>query len=145
MSFARLLSAVSVRTRIIAIALFPVIGFLVNGIAFTSGEAEVENAFASVSRAAALSDASREYKGAIAIMHISARDFAAAPNQDLVKAFGQAHAVAANSLATIAKSLGNSEQDNIARLRIQLQAVVASFNDLVKEQQLLGFTESDGV
>ena len=145
MSFSRLISTISVRTRIVAIALFPVIGFLVNGIAFTSGEAEVENAFASVNRAAALSDASREYKGAIAIMHISARDFAATPSQDLIKAFAQANELAANGLATIAKSLGDTEQGNIARLQVQLRAVVASFEDLAKEQKLLGFTESDGI
>jgi methyl-accepting chemotaxis protein len=145
MTFSRLIFGISVRSRIILIALFPVVGFLVNGIAFRSGESEVESAFASVSHAAALSDASREYKGAIAVMHISAHDFAAAPHQDLIETFARAKTVAQNSLATIAKSFGASEQANIARLRIQLQAVVASFDKMVEEQKLLGFTDSEGV
>ena len=62
---ARLISRVSVRTRIVAIAVIPVIGFLANGIAFTSGETEVDGAFASALQAAALADASRGRKDGI--------------------------------------------------------------------------------
>ena len=145
MAFSRMISGISVRTRIITIALIPVIGFLVNGVAFRSGEAEVENAFASVSHAAALSDASREYKGAIAIMHISARDFVTTPSQDLIKAFARAKTVASSSLATIAKSLSDTEEGRIVQLRTQLLAVVMSFDNLVNAQQQLGFTDSEGI
>ena len=56
----------------------PVIGFLVNGIAFTTGEAEVDNAFESVQAAGTLEDASRDFKDALnrmrtapAISHVS--------------------------------------------------------------------------
>ncbi len=41
----------SVRMRIVVIALVPLIGFLANGFAFTTGEAEVDNAFESVQAA----------------------------------------------------------------------------------------------
>ena len=39
-----LISRVSVRTRIIALAIVPLIGFLANGVAFTSGKTEVDAA-----------------------------------------------------------------------------------------------------
>src|SRR5262249_27991154 len=66
LSFANAISAVSVRDRIIGLALIPVIGFLANGIAFTSGQSEVTDAFANVATAATLADASREFKIALA-------------------------------------------------------------------------------
>src|SRR2546423_13729306 len=75
-----LISRISVRTRIVAIAVIPVIGFLANGIAFTSGEAEVGGAFQSAQQAAALADASREFKVALTSMRMSAKEFAAQPS-----------------------------------------------------------------
>jgi methyl-accepting chemotaxis protein len=60
-----LISRISVRTRIIALAIVPVIGFLANGIAFTSGKTEVDSAFESEQQAAVLADASREFKVAL--------------------------------------------------------------------------------
>jgi hypothetical protein len=53
-------SKVSVRGRIVAIAVIPVIGFLSNGIAFTVGETDVDGAFFSVRQATALADASEQ-------------------------------------------------------------------------------------
>ena len=77
MIIARLLSALSVRTRIAVLALIPVAGFLANGVAYLSGEAEVKSAFESMNQAAGLADASREFNGAIATMGNAARDFVA--------------------------------------------------------------------
>jgi methyl-accepting chemotaxis protein len=81
------LSAISVRARIVALALIPVCGFLANGIAFTSGQADVQAAFASVNRVAALSDASNDFKDALAVMRLTVRDFASKPDDTLVQAF----------------------------------------------------------
>ena len=47
-SLSRLVTSMSVRMRIIVIALVPVLGFLANGFTFTGGEAEVDHAFESV-------------------------------------------------------------------------------------------------
>ena len=44
-SLVRALASVSVRTRIIGIALIPVVGFLANGISFTLGQSDVTSAF----------------------------------------------------------------------------------------------------
>src|SRR6266704_2299304 len=79
-SFQRLISKLSVRGRIVAIAVIPVVGFLANGLAFTSGETQVGNTFESAKSAAALADASRELKSALAGMQMGAKDFVAQPS-----------------------------------------------------------------
>src|SRR5688572_1412258 len=79
------LSAFSVRARIVALALIPLGGFLANGIAFKSGEADVQAAFGSVNRAAALSDASHDFKAALAVMRLTVRDFTSKPDGFLVQ------------------------------------------------------------
>src|SRR5512141_961207 len=81
---ARLLAYFSVRTRIIVLALIPVAGFLANGLTYMSGEREVGNAFQTVKHSAALADASRDFKSAIAGMRITLKDFTAAPSDDLI-------------------------------------------------------------
>src|ERR1700754_412124 len=74
-SLARVISSVSVRTRIIGLAVIPVLGFIATGMAFRSGQPEVTQAFANVGTAAVLADASREFKFALATMQIAAKDF----------------------------------------------------------------------
>ena len=76
---ARLVSRVTVRTRIIIIAMIPVIGFLANGVAFMTAQSEVEAAFRSVAQAAEVAEASREFKMALTAMRMSAKEFAARP------------------------------------------------------------------
>jgi hypothetical protein len=46
----RLLTSFSVRTRIVVLALVPVVGFLANGLTYVSGEGEVGTAFETVKR-----------------------------------------------------------------------------------------------
>jgi hypothetical protein len=55
----RLTLALSVRARIIAITLIPMIGFLANGAAYVSGEQDVDHALDSVKQATSFADASR--------------------------------------------------------------------------------------
>jgi methyl-accepting chemotaxis protein len=139
------LSAFSVRARVVALALVPVVGFLANGIVFTSGEAEVNAAFATVKRAAALADSAHDFKAALARMRLSVRDFALGPTRELVLAFAAAQGVATKSLDTIEGALADPEQMKIAGLRERVDSVAGSFADLVKQQEILGFTEEDGI
>ncbi len=139
------LKALSVRARIIALALIPVVGFLANGVAFTSGEADVATAFASFKRAAALSDASNDFKAALATMRLTVRDFASKPDQSLVSAFNESERLASDSLNTIEHSATEREKKDIAGLRERLASVAKSFGNLVREQEALGFTEDDGI
>ena len=69
----RLLASFSVRTRIIVLALIPVVGFVANGWTYLSGEREVGAAFQTVTNSGRLADASHDFKSAIAAMRISAR------------------------------------------------------------------------
>ena len=139
------LSAFSVRARIIAIALFPVLGFLANGSAFTRGEAEVEAAFESANRAAAMSDAAHNLKAALAAMRLSVRDFAVRPAQSLVSAFNDNRGLAMKSLDVIESSATTRERENIAGVRDRVTSVANLFENLIKDQQALGFTENDGI
>lgn len=83
-SVRRIIGRVSVRARIVLLAAIPVIGFLVNGIAYTAGEREVEHAFRTADRAADLAEVSREFRGTLVQMRVRTRDFAARSSQELI-------------------------------------------------------------
>ena len=72
------------RTRIIVLALIPVVGFLANGLTYVAGEGDVASAFETVKHSAALADASRDFKSAVSDMRITAKDFTATPGDELV-------------------------------------------------------------
>ncbi len=139
------LSAFSVRARMVALALIPVGGFLANGIAFKSGEADVQAAFANVNRAAALSDASHNFKVALADMQFTVRDFASNPNGVSVRAFDKSRKLAARSLDRLEGWLSVPERQEVVGLRARLDEVAYSFGSLVKEQERLGFSAEDGI
>jgi methyl-accepting chemotaxis protein len=136
---------ISVRTRIVAIAIIPVIGFMANGLAFTSGETEVGHAFASSQRAAKLADASREFKVALTSLRMSAMEFAAQPSYDLVDQFRKTHEAALRSLATIEAATDPDQRAAIGILQTQVVTLQSSFTELIQAQEKLGFAESEGL
>jgi hypothetical protein len=99
---AQSIASLSVRTRIIGLALIPVVGFLANGIAFTTGQSEVNDAFANAGTAAALADASREFKLALATMQIAAKDYVAQPSDERARAFEAARMLTTGNFDKIA-------------------------------------------
>jgi len=141
----RLLTSFSVRTRIVVLALVPVVGFLANGLTYLSGEGEVGTAFNTVKRSGALADASRDFKGAVASMRITVKDFAASPSTNLVVNFEQAHAQALKSLDAVADSIDRGNPENIAGLRKDVMELRENFNEMVREQETLGFDDSSGL
>lgn len=145
MSILNLVTRFSVRTRIVTLAIIPVVGFLANGIAFTIGETEVAGAFDSVKQAATLADSGQEFKEALAAIRINARDFAARPGPDRIKTFEDSHRRAIMSLVTIERAVPDAERQQIYALRARLAAVNTNFNYLIKEQEALGFTDEDGI
>ena len=56
----RVLTAFSVRTRIVVLAMIPVAGFIANGMTYVAGEDDVGTAFQTAKRSGALADASRD-------------------------------------------------------------------------------------
>ena len=135
----------SVRARIVVLALIPVIGFLANGVTYVSGEGEVGQSFATANRARELADASRDFKIAIAAMRIAAKDFTVSPRGALVDSFAAAADAANKSLDQIEQTIGNLPHDDIAGLRSSLAALKDNFDKLVAEQRTLGFNEHQGL
>jgi methyl-accepting chemotaxis protein len=141
----RLLSHMSVRTRIVVLAAIPVAGFLANGLTYLGGERDVAIAFATVNRSGALADASRDFKSSIAAMRIVVKDFSTLPGNDLVEDFERAHRLAVVSLNTIASSIEGQRAENIGSLRKDVMLLRENFQELVREQTTLGFREASGL
>ncbi len=141
----RLLNSVSVRTRIVVLALIPVVGFLATGLTYVSGERDVGTAFETVKHSAALADASRDFKSAVAAMRIIVKDFSANPSDNLVLSFAQSHAAASQSLDVIAGSIDPLHLENIESLRMDVMGLRSTFTELVQEQKTLGFEEKSGL
>src|SRR3984893_17943518 len=144
-SFQRLISRLSVRSRIAAIAVIPVVVFLASALAFTTGETEVGNAFESVKSAAVLADASREFKAALARMQMASKDFVAQPSEDEVAAFAAGHELASDSLVKIGASIDDAMQrDDIGVSRQALGEMKLNFDALAQEQHELGYSPGEG-
>ena len=144
-NLSRLVRALSVRTRILLIALIPVFGFAANGISFIAGEREVADAFDRYRRADATADASHSLKEAISKMRIAARDFATDPDEATLKAFETANAQALDKLAFIERTLDQNERMRIAWIPDRLKEIGNRFSNVVLNQRELGFSESDGL
>ncbi len=143
-SLVKAIASISVRTRIIGIALIPLVGFVVNGVSFTAGENDVTNAFHNVESADKLSDASREFRNALVSMQFAAGDFVAAPSAELVKSFDENHAQASSHFDRIATAAGAISEDDISLVRQKLGELKFAFSYLSDEQSELGFSEEQG-
>jgi methyl-accepting chemotaxis protein len=144
----RIVSALPVGYRIAAIAVLPVISFLAIGIAFTSGEAEVGNAFAGTKEADLLAGASREFRSGLNAMKFSAKDFAASPRTNLITAFNDGHTETTRSLDVIQKSqdpaIGNIGK-LIPHIRGVAEEIKTDFDELMKARKSLGYEEGEGI
>ena len=141
----RLIRALSVRSRILLIALIPVLGLAATGAAFMAGEREVADAFERYRRADATAAASHRLKEAISQMRIAARDFATDPSDDTIKDFETASLRARNNLAFIERSLDQTERMRIAWIPDRLKDIDVRFAEVVRDQRKLGFSENDGL
>ena len=141
----RLVSGLTVQTRIVVLAAIPLLGFLANGTAFTTGQVEVENAFASVKHATTLSETSQDLKAALSGMRIVVRDFAAQPSPALVQTFEDIHQGSLNNLRRIEGSAHASVRPEIEGLRKRIAEVNTRFSHLINEQKALGFSEDEGI
>jgi len=145
LSMSRLVSSMSVRSRIAILTLIPVAGLLAVGLIYLSSEGDVAEAFKTVRRSAQLGAASRDFKDAIASMRIVVKDFTATPSQELVKAFTSGQTAALNNLQRLNDLVDPSKRDNIAHLVQEVTQLQQNFALLVREQQALGFEENEGL
>jgi methyl-accepting chemotaxis protein len=141
----RLFTAFSVRTRIIVLALIPVVGFVANGLTYIAGEGDVAAGFKTVNSSNALADASRDFKGSVSAMRIIVKDFSVSPSANLVVNFEQAHGLAVISLDTIAASIDRAHAENIVSLRKDVMELQDNFKKLVRQQTTLGFDDAAGL
>jgi methyl-accepting chemotaxis protein len=141
----RLSSALSVRARLIVLALIPVLGFAAVGFAYLSSERAVDQAFSSVQHSARLAEESRSFKDALVAMHMSAKDYVAQPQPGLASRFDQAQEAALASLKTLQGLLEESEQQTMTGLQGRVGNLKASFAALTAEQDTLGLTEFEGI
>ena len=144
-SVARFAGTRSVRARIIVLATIPILGFLASSIAYVTGEAEVQATFERMKRAAALADNSQDFKEALSSMRIYARDFAARPSQDLIAAFHAANNKATTSLHAVEAGVDMDTGRHLDGLNNLLMELTVNFNHLTIQQDILGFTEDDGI
>jgi methyl-accepting chemotaxis protein len=132
---ARIFASFSVRTRIVVLALIPVGGFLANGFTYTAGgESEVGRAFRTVTHSTAVSDASRDFKSAVASMRLIVKDFTASPDDTLIARFEQAHALALKGLDALAESIDHIHAETITSLRKDVLGLRENFNEHGREK-----------
>ena len=141
----QLIPKLSVRARIIAITLIPVIGFLANGAAYVSGESDVDRAVDSVRQATSLADASREFKSAVGAMKAAARSFAVQPRSSYLQTLGDAQTAANAQFVNILWLSDGAVQENLAAIERTLARVQGNFAQLQKEYEHLGAESDSGI
>lgn len=141
----RMVTSISVRARIILIALIPVVGLAVNGSTFILGERDLRDAAQQAQHADQLADASMEYQRALMSLRITARDFANEATDEHVKAFGDLTRRALQQLDTMEISSNVDNWDTLQSLRGRMNELQQHFSAVVTEQQILGFTPNLGL
>ena len=144
MVLSRFSTALSVRLRLIVLALVPVLGFAAIAFAYVASERAVEAAFGSVQQSARLADASRSFKEALTAMQMRVREFVATPQPGIATRFADAHMAATDSLKTIQELAGEAERQNLSALAGRVANLKASFSAITAEQENLGLSEFEG-
>ncbi len=96
-----------------------------------------------VGTAAALADASREFKLTLASMQIAAKDYVALPSDERAKAFVAAQTLTTGNFDKIAAAAnGMLPQDIGGQVRQRLGELRLNFDYLVEEQKALGYSDA---
>jgi methyl-accepting chemotaxis protein len=140
----RIMTALSVRMRLIILATVPVFGFAAIGFAYVSSERTVEAAFGSVQQSVRLAEASRTFKEALTATQLSAREFVANPQARIAQRFEESHQAAVDSLKTIQDLAGEAERQNLSALSGRVANLKTTFAALSAEQDNLGLSEFEG-
>ncbi len=141
----RPISSISVRMRIAIIALVPVIGFLVNGWAYSSGEADVGAAFDGLKSARSLEDASRDFKDALSRMRAAATDFSRDSRPAHIRIFDDSHNEATRSLDRI-QGFNDAEGNRfVPQVRDTLAGLKTGFGKMLGAQEAVGFSDNQGI
>jgi methyl-accepting chemotaxis protein len=141
----RIVGSLSVRTRIIAIALIPVFGLIANGFTFTAGERDIAMASQQAQHADTLAEASTEFQRALVKLRITARDFAIEADDGQIAAFDETAKHALKQLDAMEISAGVDAWETLQSLRSRLGDLQKHFSEVMIEQRRLGFTSNLGL
>ena len=141
----RFLPTLSVRARIAALALIPVVGFIANGLNYLVSEQAIVQAFDGVARSNDLTDASRELRSNLEAIRFVAKEMAVHPGPALVKSFNDHLQVTIKSLETVQKNGDPEDTRTIPHILRTVSGLKDNFATLVQAQELVGFTEKQGL
>jgi methyl-accepting chemotaxis protein len=141
----QLVSSISVRTRIIAIALIPVCGLIANGFTFTAGERDIATASQQARHADDLAEASMEFERALVSLRITARDFASDANEKQIESFETSAKLAFQHLDAMEISAGVDVWETLQSLRTRLGELKENFTAAATEQHHLGLSSNLGL
>ncbi|MFL6930887.1 MAG: methyl-accepting chemotaxis protein [Xanthobacteraceae bacterium] len=141
----RLLPTLSVRARIAALALIPVVGFIANGLNYLVSEQAIGQAFDDVGRSNDLTDASRDLRGKLEAIRFVAKEMAVHPGPALVKSFGDHLGIAVKSLEEIQKNGDPEDTRTIPHILRTVSGLKENFASLAEAQELVGYTEKQGL
>ena len=141
----RFFPALSVRARIAALALIPVVGFIANGLNYVVSEREVGSAFEAVTRSGILTNSSRDFRAALESIRHAAKEMVARPSQSVVKTFHDNHAVAVKSLDRIQKNGDPDDTRLVPHIQRTGTGLKENFASLIQAQEQVGVTEQQGI
>jgi methyl-accepting chemotaxis protein len=143
MRILRLVSALSVRVKIIMLAVIPLIGFLAVGAVFTDGGRTIDKAMGASQASTQVADASRDLKVSLGQSMLAASIYSVRPSDKGVQDFAAARQTAADIAAAIVRS-GKGGAD-AAKLPDILDQIGKTFGELQKVSEKLGYTDSTGL
>ncbi|HWJ99510.1 MAG TPA: methyl-accepting chemotaxis protein [Xanthobacteraceae bacterium] len=138
--FSRTMLSVSVRTRIILLAVTPLVGFGIIGASFVTGERAVESAFESSKTAGAIADASRDLKNALAALKTAAQEFVLSSGKMKTEDINARYAEAMSRLEII-KNANEIDPKKIDLLSTKIADLKDLFEWVGKAQEDLGAGE----
>jgi methyl-accepting chemotaxis protein len=141
----RFVPTLSVVARIAALAMIPVVGFIANGLNYIVSEQQVSLAFDSVMRSNGLTDASRELKAALDGVRFAAKEMDVHPSAALVKAFNDNLNRAVQRLELIQKDGDPEDTRTIPHILRTVSGLRENFANLVKAQELVGYSDKQGL
>jgi methyl-accepting chemotaxis protein len=143
MNILRIASALSVRVRIVVLALIPLVGFLAVGMVFTDGGRTIDKAMGAAQQATQVADASRELKVSLGQVMLVASTYSAHPSDKGVQDFNTARQQASDIAASITRSGNGGAQ--AAKLPELLDRIGTIFGELQKVSEKLGYADGAGL
>jgi len=144
-NFLRRFLSLSVRARIILLAVTPLVGFTIIGFSFISGERETENAFESMKAAGTVAEASRDLRSSISNMRAAAKEFSAGGGQDKISDFEERYIRAQIGIKLIERSKEIVDSKQLGVLNSRLADMKEKFDVLEKAQEKIGLSPDEGL